>query len=118
MTILVSGATGFMGSAITRHLLAEGHTVRAMSRSAPAAHTVFAATDMGRRRPILRIPKSIGKTQGAVMQHLPGQLLSPGAVDFVSQAGAVTDAGRHLLATRFPGFQTTPLCRGLAACLS
>ncbi len=31
--ILVSGATGFVGGTITRHLLDSGHSVRAMSRS-------------------------------------------------------------------------------------
>jgi uncharacterized protein YbjT (DUF2867 family) len=35
--IVVSGGTGFMGSAITRHLLAAGHHVRVMTRSADKA---------------------------------------------------------------------------------
>jgi len=41
MTVLVSGATGFMGSAITRHLLAAGYRVRAMGRSAERARSVL-----------------------------------------------------------------------------
>ena len=41
MTILVSGATGFMGSAITRHLLDAGYRVRAMGRSAERARSVL-----------------------------------------------------------------------------
>jgi len=41
MTILVSGATGFIGSAITRHLLEAGHAVCALGQSktrAAASH--------------------------------------------------------------------------------
>lgn len=37
MVILVSGGTGFMGSAISRHLLAAGHTVRILTRSPSSA---------------------------------------------------------------------------------
>ncbi len=42
---------------------------------------------MGRTRPILHIPKTVGKVQGAVMQHFPGRPLSPDAVDFVRPGG-------------------------------
>jgi nucleoside-diphosphate-sugar epimerase len=69
---------------------------------------------MGRRRPILHIPKTIGKVQSGLMQYLPGRPLSPDAVDFVSQAGAATEADRGFLAERVPDFQTTPLRKGLA----
>jgi NADH dehydrogenase len=69
---------------------------------------------MKRDRPILHIPKTVGKVQGAIMQRLPGRPLSPAAVDFVSQAGAATEADRRLLAERFPDFRTTPLRRGLS----
>jgi nucleoside-diphosphate-sugar epimerase len=68
---------------------------------------------LGRRRPILHIPKKVGKVQAALMQCLPGRPLSPDAVDFVSQRGAITDADRALLAERFPEFQGTPLREGL-----
>jgi uncharacterized protein YbjT (DUF2867 family) len=47
--ILISGATGFVGGAITRHLLDAGHEVRAMSRSTGDAMTVFAGHEAGRR---------------------------------------------------------------------
>ena len=48
MIILVSGASGFVGGTITRHLLASGHTVRAMSRSAARARTALETTPQGR----------------------------------------------------------------------
>lgn len=72
---------------------------------------------MGRRRPILHIPKPVGKVQGAVMQYFPGRPLTPAAVDFVAQEGAVTDADRALLAERFPEFRTTPAREGLGSYL-
>ena len=56
----------------------------------------LALTVMGRERPILHIPKSVGKVQGALMQHLPGRPLSPDAVDFVSQAERSHRSDRRL----------------------
>lgn len=78
---------------------------------------LLALEAMGRKRPILRIPKPLGKVQGALMQHLPGRPLSPGAVDFVSQGGAATGDDRRLLAERFPRFHATPVRKGLASYL-
>ena len=72
---------------------------------------------MGRRRPILHIPKPVGKIQGAVMQYLPGKPLTPDAVDFVAQAGAVSDADRQLLVERFPEFRATPVREALESYL-
>jgi nucleoside-diphosphate-sugar epimerase len=72
---------------------------------------------MGRVRPILHIPKPIGKVQGALMRHFPGRPLSPDAVDFVAQAGAVTDADRQWLAENFPEFHATPVRTGLESYL-
>ncbi len=77
----------------------------------------LALRTMGRQRPILHIPRKVGKVQGALMQHLPGRPLTPDAVDFVSQEGAVTDADRQLLAERFPEFQAAPLQEALSGYL-
>ncbi len=49
MKILVSGATGFIGRAIVRHLLDAGHEVRAMSRSGAAAMQKYVADESGRQ---------------------------------------------------------------------
>jgi len=72
---------------------------------------------MGRRRPILHIPKPLGKVQGALLQHFPGRPLSPAAVDFVSQGGVVSPAQRQLLEERFPEFQVTPARHALSSYL-
>jgi len=69
---------------------------------------------MGRRRPVLHIPRRIGRLQGSLLQHLPGRPLTPDAVDFVSQGGAVTDQDRALLAERFPEFRPVALRQGLS----
>lgn len=66
-----------------------------------------------RQRGLLHIPKPLGKLQGALLQHLPGRPLTPGAVDFISQEGAATEADRALIAERFPGFTTTPIKEAL-----
>lgn len=65
---------------------------------------------MGRKRWLLHVPKPIGKAQGFLLQFLPGQILSPAAVDFVSMP-AVADL--TLLRERFPDFEPTPLRQGL-----
>jgi nucleoside-diphosphate-sugar epimerase len=49
MTVLVSGATGFVGGAITRHLLDAGLSVRALSRSSGRTIAKFAGHEIGRR---------------------------------------------------------------------
>ena len=73
---------------------------------------------MSRARPILHIPKPLGKVQGAIMYRFPGRMLSPAAVDFVAAAGAVTDEDRGLLAERFPEFRATPVREGLESYLT
>jgi NADH dehydrogenase len=71
----------------------------------------------GRRRPLLHIPMPVGKIQGAIMRHFPGRPLTPDAVDFVAQAGAVGADDRKFLAERFPTFAPTPLGSALGSYL-
>ena len=61
---------------------------------------------MGKSRLVLHVPKPLGRLQGSLMQLLPGQVLSPGAVDFVSQGGV---ADLTLVRARFPEFQPIAL---------
>jgi NADH dehydrogenase len=70
---------------------------------------------LGRRRPILHIPMPLGKLQGRLLQHLPGRVLTPGAVEFVAQEGALAPADRLLLTERFPEFGATSLADGLGS---
>jgi uncharacterized protein YbjT (DUF2867 family) len=72
---------------------------------------------MGRHRSLLHIPKTPAKSLARFLQHLPGRPLTPDAVDFVTQGGAVEAQDRQLLADRFPRFSTTPLRQGLDAYL-
>lgn len=72
---------------------------------------------MGRQRPILHVPVPLGRLSAGVAQHLPWRPLTPDAVDFVAQAGAVTDDDRRMLSGRLPDFVTTSLHEGLASYL-
>ncbi|MHB0978872.1 MAG: NAD-dependent epimerase/dehydratase family protein [Thermoleophilia bacterium] len=69
---------------------------------------------MGRKRPLLHVPKAIGKIPAAFLQYLPGQLLSPAAVDFTAQGGV---ADHTVLRERFPDFEGTPLRQALESYL-
>jgi hypothetical protein len=51
------------------------------------------------------------------MQRLPGRPLSPDAVDFVAQEGAVSDVDRERLEEKFPEFRATPVKEGLESYL-
>ncbi len=72
---------------------------------------------MGRRRSILHIPKPLARLQAGILQHLPGRLLTPDAVDFVAQGGAATQIDRSLLAEHLPDLTLTPLAQGLSGYL-
>jgi uncharacterized protein YbjT (DUF2867 family) len=61
---------------------------------------------MGRSRPILHVPKTLGKIPAFGLQYLPGRPLSPGAVDFSSQGGV---ADLTILRERLPDFTLTPM---------
>ncbi len=78
---------------------------------------LLALRTMGRRRRILHIPMPVGKIQGAFLQRLPGRKLTPAAVAFVSQGGAVSAIDREALAERFPEFNATAVHDGLASYL-
>lgn len=69
---------------------------------------------MGRRRPLLHVPKPVGRVQGALMQFLPGRPLTPMAVDFSSQGGV---ADPEPIGRLFPDFRPVPLRDGLATYL-
>lgn len=70
---------------------------------------------LGRRRTILHIPTSLVKLAAACAALLPGQILSPDAVDFVTQDGI---ADSDLARRRFPAFQPRDLATGLAEYVS
>jgi nucleoside-diphosphate-sugar epimerase len=70
---------------------------------------------MGRRRPIFHIPKTMGRLQASLVQHLPGRPLTPGAVDFTSMGGV---ADLSVLRRLYPDFVTTPVNPALAGYLA
>lgn len=69
----------------------------------------------GRRRRILHIPVPLGRLSAGVAQFLPWRPLTPDAVDFVAQSGAVTQDDRRMLNERLPDFVTTSLHEALAS---
>jgi uncharacterized protein YbjT (DUF2867 family) len=77
----------------------------------------LALETMGRRRLVLGLPVRLGRLLASWLQHLPSRPLTPGAVDFVAQEGAISQDDRRLLRERYPDFATTPLREGLAGYL-
>ena len=65
---------------------------------------------IGRPKPILHIPTPLVKLGAAILERLPGQLLSRDAVDFVTQDGV---ADSNLARDRFPSFRPRALAVGL-----
>ncbi len=71
----------------------------------------IAMSVLGRRRAILHIPAGLARLAAALAEHLPGQILSRGAVDFVTQDGI---ADSELTRRCFPAFQPRAFETGLA----
>ena len=70
---------------------------------------------LGRPKPILHLPVSLVKPGAALLEGLPGQWLSRGAVDFITQDGV---ADIRLARERFPSFRPRALAPGLEAYLA
>lgn len=80
MRVLVTGATGFVGSAVVRRLLADGHEVEALVRDAGRARTMLGDGPVLREGDML-VPESYASLVGAVdavvhaaMLSVPGRL--------------------------------------------
>lgn len=78
MTVLVTGATGFMGTSLVRRLLAEGERVRVLARTPEKAKPL---TDEGAQAVIGEItdPSAVSEAVdgAAVVYHLAGRLFEP-----------------------------------------
>ncbi len=68
---------------------------------------------MDRRRFLLPVPKVLMKAQSALLQFLPGPLLTPDAIDFITMDG-LADSSELVEAL---GLRLTPLREGLATYL-
>jgi len=66
---------------------------------------------LDREKPIVHIPVALAKVAGALLEAVPGQLLSRGAIDFVTQSAV---ANLELLSNRVPELRP----RGLEAALT
>ncbi len=97
-TVLVTGATGFLGAGLVRRLLSDGARVRVLVRSPAKAK---ALADRGAEVVVGDVTDKsavAAAVQGAtVVYHLAGRLLVPGVGDAVYQATHV-DGTRLLLA--------------------
>lgn len=96
MEILITGGTGFLGRALTARLVAEGHEVRRLARSASPRDGAAAGDDGYRRGSVLEPATLPPALEGcSVVIHLVG---------IISEVGGQTyervhvDGTRHLLA--------------------
>jgi nucleoside-diphosphate-sugar epimerase len=82
MTVLVTGATGFLGTSLVRRLLLDGARVRVLARSTAKSRSL---TDLGAEVVLGDIcdPSAVrAAVEGAVIVwHLAGRLLVPGVPD-------------------------------------
>ena len=103
MTILISGATGFIGSAITRHLLEAGHAVCALSRSTSKAMAKFAGYEAGRRA-----------LADGRLTFIEGDVTRPETLTRALETwAAVGDLDAVIQAAQFPGAPVEDPRRGL-----
>jgi nucleoside-diphosphate-sugar epimerase len=79
LTVLVTGATGFMGASLARRLLAQGEHVRVLARSPAKAKPL---TDQGAEVVVGDITDSTAVAEAVdgakVVYHLAGRLFAPG----------------------------------------
>jgi nucleoside-diphosphate-sugar epimerase len=78
MTILVTGATGFLGSALTRELLKQKHEVRILARDVDKARTLFgeAVTIIpGEITDVTQVQQAVDGV--SIVYHLVGRLYHP-----------------------------------------
>jgi uncharacterized protein YbjT (DUF2867 family) len=66
---------------------------------------------LGREKPIVHIPVGLAKIAGVVLEAVPGQLLSRGAIDFVTQSAV---ANLEALSDRVPELRPRTLEAALA----
>jgi len=73
-----------------------------------------AMTVCGRAKPIIHVPLPVVRLVAGALEHLPGQVLSRSAVDFITQSAvADSDAVKRV----FPSFAPRPLAPALAGYL-
>lgn len=78
MKVLVTGATGFLGVALVRQLLAEGESVRILARDAYKAHRLFGTRVEILQGDLLEAPKVAAALKDIeVVYHLAGCLYHP-----------------------------------------
>jgi len=70
---------------------------------------------MRRKKPVLHVPVGLARAGGSVLEKLPGQLLSRGAIDFVSQSAVADNSELH---RRFPGLEPRSMETALAGYLT
>lgn len=112
MKVLVTGASGTLGSAVVPSLLAEGHAVRGMSRRPkPAGEVEWVVADLGTGEGVDRAVAGVDAVVHLASATKPGQRKV--RVDVAGSRGLVTAAGqagvRHLHYVSIVGIDRVPL---------